>query len=87
VEQVIRPGDIVVEVGRATGGRSFVRVVHEPTGRSRRTTGLGSRTSTEVTAELLFGLTSELLNLGWVHETEPKAAEPVGPPDTGREAR
>lgn len=76
MEQVIRPGDIVAEVGRATGGRTFVRVVHEPTGRSHTLTGLGARSSTEVTAELLAGLTSELLSLGWVHETEPHAAGP-----------
>jgi hypothetical protein len=73
VEQVIRDSDIVMEIGRATGGRTFVRVVHEPTNFSRRVTGLGARSVNDVAAELVACIVGELQNLGWVHESEARA--------------
>ena len=73
MEQVIRAIDIVAEIGRATGGRTFVRVVHEPTKCSRRVTGLGARSPKDVIAELVTCVVRELQNLGWIHESEVEA--------------
>jgi hypothetical protein len=71
VDQVIRDGDFLIEIGRATGGRTFVRVVHQLTNCNRRQTGLNGRSVNEVSAELTAAVVSELLQMGWVHETEP----------------
>lgn len=48
--------DFRVDVGRADGGRTFVRVVHLPTGRERTVVGLDGRTARENADELAFEL-------------------------------
>jgi hypothetical protein len=52
--------DLRFDVGRADGGRTFVRVVHIPTGKSRTIVGLGNRTAEDVAAELAKDLMREL---------------------------
>ena len=65
--RVIRDSDIRIESGRATGGRMFVRVVHEPTEISRQVEGLGGRSYRVVVAELRSAVESELERRGWIH--------------------
>ena len=65
VERVIREADIVVDSGRAGGGRMFVRVIHKPTEINRSVTGLGGRSYQDVVADLWAALKVELVGLGW----------------------
>jgi hypothetical protein len=68
VEKVIRSNDIEVQIGRASGGRTFIRVVHHPTNASRYLAGLGTRSVKDVRDELMADLQTELLRLGWIPE-------------------
>jgi hypothetical protein len=52
--------DFVVESGRAKGGRMFVRVVHQPTGKNRTIVGLGERSHHEVVDELIAQIKREI---------------------------
>ncbi|MCE9531776.1 MAG: hypothetical protein K8T89_11735 [Planctomycetes bacterium] len=71
MDHLIRESDFIADFGRAAGGRTFVRVVHQPTNTSRIVIGLGERSGNVVAAELVAGIVSELLGAGWVHETHP----------------
>ncbi len=50
--------DYRVDVGRVNGGRTFVRVLHIPTGKERTRVGLSGANSNEVS----FQLTQEIAN-------------------------
>ncbi len=52
--------DFRVDIGRADKGRTFVRVVHLPTGKERIVVGLGEATAMEVAARLTQELSDEL---------------------------
>ncbi len=62
--QVIRDEDIEVDVGQASGGQTFIRVVHLPTGVSQLKIGRGVKVS-QVVANLTAAVECELVNLGW----------------------
>jgi len=66
VDRVIQDSDIVIESGRATGGRMFVRVSHRPTDTSQQVVGLGGRPYWEVVAELQSVVEDELVGRGWL---------------------
>jgi len=68
MDQVIRDDDIRIDSGRATGGRMFIRVVHEPTATSRQVVGLGNRSYRDVVTELRSAIESELLQRGWTRQ-------------------
>jgi len=52
--------DFRVDVGRADGGRTFVRVVHLPTGKDRLLVGLDGADPEEVALQLTKELASEI---------------------------
>jgi hypothetical protein len=52
--------DFRVDVGRAEGNRTFVRVVHLPTGQSRSVVGLGGRAPDEVADDLALELLRQI---------------------------
>jgi hypothetical protein len=66
--QVIRDDDLRIDIGRATGGRTFIRVVHEPTGINRQLVGLGNRSYHDVVNELRSAIESELVQHGWTYQ-------------------
>ena len=68
MDRVIREQDLIVETGRASEGRTFVRVIHLPTGTDRKIVGLGQRSHHEIVAELMGAVVLELLSLEWIHE-------------------
>jgi hypothetical protein len=68
MERVIRESDVIAESGRASGGRMFVRVIHQPTGTNRKVVGLGGRAYQDVVAELLAAVKQELMQDGWISE-------------------
>ena len=49
-----------VDVGRADRGRTFVRVVHIPTGKEKALVGLGQADPNEVAFQLTRELTNEI---------------------------
>jgi len=49
-----------VAIGRADKGRTFVRVIHVPTGKERIVVGLGGADPNEVATRLTKELTDEL---------------------------
>jgi hypothetical protein len=55
-----KPGDFRVDVGRASAGRTFVRVVHLPTGKERIVVGLDGAEPAEVALRLTTELDHEL---------------------------
>ncbi len=71
---VIRNEDFRIDIGRATAGRTFLRVVHEPSQVSRLVVGLKGRSSTEVAQELLSAVLQELEARGWRRPPEGQAA-------------
>jgi hypothetical protein len=54
------PSDYRVDVGRADRGRTFVRVVHVPTGKDRTLIGIGEADVDEVAAKLAKELAKEI---------------------------
>jgi hypothetical protein len=54
--------DVLIESGRATGGRMFIRVTHTPTGKSRTIVGLDGRPYGEVVQQLQDELATEVLS-------------------------
>jgi hypothetical protein len=58
-EKMIR-SDFRVDVGRADGGRTFVRVVHLPTGKDRVLVGLDGSDPEEVALQLTKELAIEI---------------------------
>lgn len=52
--------EVVVEVGRVTGGGTFVTVRHVPSGKERTRMRIGRKTTHEVTLELARDLWTEL---------------------------
>lgn len=62
---MIRYDDFRIDSGRATQGRMFVRVVHEPTQVSRSVLGLNGRPYAEVVQELLSAVLQEIEIAGW----------------------
>jgi hypothetical protein len=80
VDRVIREDDIRIDRGRASGGRMFVRVVHQPTDTSRQVVGLGGRAYAQVVAELRAAVEAELACRGWARAAEgsqTSAADPT----------
>jgi hypothetical protein len=69
MERIIRDCDVIVESGRASEGRMFVRVIHEPTQINRTVDGLGGRAYQDVVAELLAAVKEELMQNGWSSES------------------
>ena len=61
MDHVVRSDDFQVDIGRASGGQTFVRVVHLPTGESRQAVGLAGRASSAVIADLCAAVEGELL--------------------------
>lgn len=72
--RTIRTNDFIANIGRASGGRTFIRVIHERTSIERIMVGIGERTTKDVIAELEASIVSELVSLRWVHDTEEKAS-------------
>ena len=72
---LIHDADCRFEIGRAGGGGTFVRVVHEPSGCNRRLAPLGNRTAEDVAAELAAAVEVELLQQGWVREKKKPATQ------------
>jgi hypothetical protein len=62
---MIRDEDFRVDVGRASEGRTFLRVVHEPTQVSRVVVGLKGRPYAEIVQELLSAVSQEIEAAGW----------------------
>jgi hypothetical protein len=62
---VVRDEDFRIDSGRAEGGRTFVRVVHEPTQASRVVVGLKGRPYAEVVQELLTAVRQAIEAGGW----------------------
>jgi hypothetical protein len=56
--------DVLVESGRASGGRMFIRVLHTPTGKSRMVVGLDGRSYGKVVQQLQEELATEVLGSG-----------------------
>ena len=54
------PDDYRVDVGRADRGRTFVRVVHVPTGKDRTLVGIGKTDVDEVAFKLAKELAKEI---------------------------
>ncbi len=54
------PGEFRVDIGRADTGRTFVRVIHVPSGKERIVVGLGGADPNEVATRLTKELTDEL---------------------------
>ena len=52
--------DFRVDVGRANNGRTFLRVVHLPSGRNKQIVGLCGRTARDVADELARRLLQEI---------------------------
>ncbi|MFO0814435.1 MAG: hypothetical protein U0796_14530 [Gemmatales bacterium] len=63
--KVIRDDLFRVDIGRASGGQTFVRVIHQPTGIARVVVGLAGRDTRAVTTELRDAIVGELLGRGW----------------------
>jgi hypothetical protein len=84
---VIRNQDFRVDSGRATGGRMFLRVVHEPTQVSRVVVGLNGRPYAEVVRQLLSAVSQAIEAAGWRRPPEGREAcgEQRAPPDRPRE--
>jgi hypothetical protein len=66
MDRIIRDEDIEVRIGRADGGRSFIQVLHRPTGVQRHVIGLVGQTSEQVTIDLRDQVQSELIAGGWI---------------------
>jgi hypothetical protein len=62
---VIRNEDFRIDTGRATEGRMFLRVIHDPTQVSRIVVGLHGRPYAEVVQELLSAVLQEIESAGW----------------------
>jgi hypothetical protein len=60
VEDDLSNSNYIVESGRAVGGRMFIRVVHQPTGKSRVAVGLGGLEYQELVDELIVELKREV---------------------------
>ena len=58
--EIMTRSDFRVDVGRADGGRTFVRVVHLPTGKDRLLVGLDGADPEEVALQLTKELSSEI---------------------------
>jgi hypothetical protein len=56
----LSPSTFLIESGRGVGGRMFIRVVHQPTGKSRTIVGLGERSYQEVVDELIADVQREV---------------------------
>jgi hypothetical protein len=69
MKRVIRDRDVIVQTGRASEGRMFVRVIHEPTQINRTVVRLGGRPYRDVVTELLAAVKEELMQNGWSSET------------------
>jgi hypothetical protein len=54
------PSDFRVDVGRADRGRTFVRVLHVPTGKDRTLVGIGGDDPTDVAFKLAEELAKEV---------------------------
>ena len=54
------PDDFRVDYGRVEGGRTFIRVVHLPTGKERIQVGLGSDDSRELVRRFVNQIRAEL---------------------------
>ena len=52
--------DFVVWIGRADGGRTFVRVAHPSSGKNRIVVGIGNRTVMQIQTELAREILNEL---------------------------
>lgn len=69
---IIRDEDFRLDVGRASGGKTFVRVVHEPTQKSRHVMGLNGRPCGEVVEQLRSEVVQDLEAAGWRRPEERK---------------
>ncbi len=65
VNRVIGEDDFRVDTGRASGGKTFVRVLHTPTGVFRLKVGFEGRESQDVATDLRSSIVDELFGLGW----------------------
>jgi len=68
---MLRDSEIRVDIGRAGGGGTFVRVVHIPTGRARTKDRLGSEVYAVVLSRLRAELEAELVGAGLMQYVEP----------------
>jgi hypothetical protein len=59
-ENRTKPEDFRVDIGRADKGKTFVRVVHVPSGKERHLVGLGHENTHDVTRRLIEELITEL---------------------------
>lgn len=57
--KTLSPDEFRVEIGRAQGGATFMRVLHVPSGIERSVPSIGTRGS-EVAKELIAKITKEL---------------------------
>jgi hypothetical protein len=62
---MIRDEDFRIDLGRASEGRTFLRVVHVPTEVSRVVVGWKGRPYAEVVQELLSAVLQEIEAVGW----------------------
>jgi hypothetical protein len=73
---VIHDEDFLLESGRASAGRMFVRVVHVPSRVNRVLVGLNGRPYKEVVQELLSAVLREIETIGW-RRPEPKGEKSI----------
>jgi hypothetical protein len=80
----IRDEDSRMELGRATGSRTFLRVVHEPTQTSREVVGMNGRPSAQIIQELHSAVLQEIEAAGWRKPREGREASAEQPATTDR---
>jgi hypothetical protein len=60
MESDLPNSEFVVESGRASGGRMFVRVIYQTTGKSRTVVGLNGRSYREIVDGLIVEVKREI---------------------------
>jgi hypothetical protein len=81
--------DFRIDLGRGAGGKTFMRVVHLPTGIERTVSSIGSRDSRELAKELAAEILEELArkDAKAAQASSPGSRPPAAGRSTGQETR